>query len=1011
MLQRGALIRGTLYGLFALSGLAGLMYESIWTHYLKLFLGHAAYAQTLVLAIFMGGMAIGAWLAGDIAKRAARPLLWYVGVECLLGLAALLFDRSFRGMQGWMYDLVLPQLGSPFAVDLVKWTAAALIILPQSILLGATFPLMSAGVVRIYPKIAGSTLSWLYFSNSFGASAGVLLSGFVLVDKVGLPGTMLTAGLINFLLAFGVYVVNKGLVESGATVHQQSKVSGMSVSVTVSLLLITAFVTGAASFLYEIGWIRMLSLVLGSATHSFELMLSAFIVGLAIGSFWIRKRIDGRADLVQWLGWIQVTMAMLALLSLPLYMQGFDAMAAFLSAVNSNASGYVLFNLYSYSICFALMLPVTICAGMTLPIITTIMLRQGYGEQSIGRVYAANTLGAITGVILAVHLVMPLMGLRQVVIVGALFDFGLGIWLLFGPWSERLQLRLRLALAAMVVAALTIAVTVEFDPNRTASGVFRKGASRIDGEVLFHRDGKTATVDVIRDIKMNLSIATNGKVDAGFEAEVVSGDDYTMILMGAIPLAHVPNARQAAIIGLGSGRSTHTMLSGSSLERVDTVEIEPAMVEGARLFGPLVSKAYEDPRSHIEIDDAKTFFSRTGRHYDVISSEPSNPWVSGVASLFTIEFYQHVKRHLRPGGVFVQWLHLYEIDIPMISTVMNALGASFDDYAVYLSNDVDVVIAAMPSGALPSLSGRVLQDKSLAELLASLDIRTMDDLNVRKLGTKKTLAPYFSSLGMPANSDYFPILDQGATSRRFMKLSAAELASLHGYSSRLEDLPLARVTSPKPESRGSVYSLRMTNDAASIDAYWLEGVTSGLDGVRELPQNLLEMFTTLKLISGDCDAAVLRRVWSNAVKAFTMQYSAYISPEAGRLIAETVRTGRCYAGIEAESVLWIDFLESASERDWSGSLAIASRMLQSKTLSSSERSFLMAEQWLAALKAGMPREAAEKVIVALGGPLNTLPLAYLSANWNASRAAGIGAGRKPAAASKVASESLDAVKE
>ncbi|HEY0914144.1 MAG TPA: hypothetical protein VGE22_04670, partial [Solimonas sp.] len=378
--------RGWFYALFALSGFAGLIYESIWSHYLKLMLGHAAYAQTLVLVIFMGGMAIGSWLAGRRSQRVKRPLLWYAVVEGLLGLAALSFDSVFRLTSTWLFASVVPQIGGGWGIDVVTWGTATLLTLPQAIMLGATFPLMSAGLLRSYPEVPGSALAWLYFTNSLGAAIGVLASGFYLVGKVGLPGTIMAAGLINFALAFGVYALEKRIPAQASRAPERPAVA----VVAAKAMLLTAFLTGAASFLYEIGWIRMLSLVLGSATHSFELMLSAFILGLALGSFFIRKRIDASASPLRLLGWIQVVMALLALLSLPLYLQTFELMSVTIRALAPTEQGYAGFTLLSHLICLALMLPVTFCAGMTLPLITAVLLRSGHGEGSIGRVYAAN---------------------------------------------------------------------------------------------------------------------------------------------------------------------------------------------------------------------------------------------------------------------------------------------------------------------------------------------------------------------------------------------------------------------------------------------------------------------------------------------------------------------------------------------------------------------------------------------------------------------------------------------
>ncbi|HEX9395653.1 MAG TPA: fused MFS/spermidine synthase, partial [Burkholderiales bacterium] len=182
--------------LFAASGFSGLIYESIWSHYLKLFLGHAAYAQTLVIAIFMGGMAIGAWLASRLSPRWRDLLLAYAVVEALIGLASLGFHRAFFEVTALAFDEVIPGLGSPLAAQVVKWTLASLLILPQSVLLGMTFPLMTGGVLRLRPERAGYAVAMLYFTNSLGAAAGVLASGFYFIGEVGLPGTIVAASIV-----------------------------------------------------------------------------------------------------------------------------------------------------------------------------------------------------------------------------------------------------------------------------------------------------------------------------------------------------------------------------------------------------------------------------------------------------------------------------------------------------------------------------------------------------------------------------------------------------------------------------------------------------------------------------------------------------------------------------------------------------------------------------------------------------------------------------------------------
>src|SRR6202034_2979537 len=266
--------RRSLFAVFVVSGFTGLIYESIWSHYLKLFLGHAAYAQTLVLAIFMGGMALGSWTVANYSVR-IRQLLWgYVLVEGLIGILGIVFHSTFVAAVDFSFAAVIPALPVGLLIHAYKWSLAAALILPQSVLLGMTFPLISGGMIRRWPERPGETLATLYFTNSLGAAIGVLVSGFALIGAVGLPGTIRVAGLLNIALALAIWGIVRGRTEPAAASRNASApLPGR--DKLARWFTIAAFLTGAASFMYELGWIRMLSLVLGSSTHSFELMLSA----------------------------------------------------------------------------------------------------------------------------------------------------------------------------------------------------------------------------------------------------------------------------------------------------------------------------------------------------------------------------------------------------------------------------------------------------------------------------------------------------------------------------------------------------------------------------------------------------------------------------------------------------------------------------------------------------------------------------------------------------------------
>src|SRR4051812_1229968 len=442
-----------LYLLFVLSGAAGLIYESIWTHYLGLFVGHSAYAQIIVLVIFLGGMSLGAFGISRWSERLKEPLYGYVAVEFGAGILGMLFHDVFQAVTGWAYQSLYPWLGGSPGLIIAKWGIAGSLILPQSVLLGMTFPLMTAGVLRLRSRRPGRTLSLLYFSNSLGAAVGVLVSGFYLVQLAGLPGTLLAAATLNL----GVAAATIGIIV-GARRNNPSPAAPVlqPVGATAAhvdsrqlrqLLLFTALGTAVASFLYEIAWIRMLALVLGSATHSFELMLSAFIFGLAGGGWWIRARIDRLADPLRTLGMVQWTMGLLALATLPLYVSSFDWIASLMKAFARTDAGYTGFTLARYGLCLAIMFPATFCAGMTLPLITRILLRSGSGERAIGSVYAWNTLGSILGVVLGGLVLLPVIGLKPMLIFGAVLDMSIGVLLLSRSTSFKNPVR-RLAFAA-----------------------------------------------------------------------------------------------------------------------------------------------------------------------------------------------------------------------------------------------------------------------------------------------------------------------------------------------------------------------------------------------------------------------------------------------------------------------------------------------------------------------------------------------------------------------------------
>jgi spermidine synthase len=759
---------------FVLSGLTGLVYQSVWTQYLGLVLGSAAYAQSLVLAIFMGGMAIGSWIASRRAERMGNLLYGYGAIEGAVGVFALVFHPLFVAGTALLYDRLIPGIENPLAIDLVRWGFAALMILPQTILLGMTFPIMSAGLMRWLPERAGAILGGLYFLNSAGAAIGALASTFLLVPALGLPGTLVFAGLVN-LLIFACVVVARfparaARADGVAAAAAQGQASAQ-LPLLSRVMLVGAALTGLSSFMYEIGWVRMLSLALGSSLHAFELMLAAFIGGLALGALYVRRKLDGVSDALRFVGWVQVLMGCAALATLPLYDYAFGWVGTIVATLAPSAAGYTLYNVASAAISIAIMLPAAFFAGTTLPAMTYVLLRNGAGERVMGQMYSANTLGAIVGVVLMMHWALPALGLKYSMVVAAAIDIvvGLAVFALAKP-----RMRLVPALALSAVAIVGAIVLADFDPRRMNAGVFRTGLVEIDHErqILFAKDGKTASVALFGVPGKNATLSTNGKPDASMslvDSEPMSRDEPTMILIGLLGLAYGQGAMDVANIGFGSGLTTHTFAASSAPRSITTVEIEPVMIEAARGFGERVAFAYDDPRSRIVIDDARAYFSGRHARYDVIASEPSNPWVSGVARLFSTEFYRFAQRHLAPGGVFVQWVQTYEMSDATLLSLLRALDASFADYAVYLSHAGDMVVVASADGPLRAPSTRFLDEPRTRELARRAGIASAVDLEDRRIADRRVMRALLAQDDGPANSDFRPVLAHWAPRDRFMK--------------------------------------------------------------------------------------------------------------------------------------------------------------------------------------------------------------------------------------------------
>lgn len=779
--------RFLIYFLFCLSGAVALVYESLWSRYLKLFLGHSSYGQIVTLIVFMGGLGLGSFLAARWVGKIRHPFLAYARIEVIAAIFGIAFHPAYEWLSAWFFDRAATfHAAGPTVAGAIQILLCLLLTLPFATLLGMTFPLLATGMIRHFRDGGKASLPLLYFGNSLGGAVGILLCSYWLVSAFGTHGALQAASLGNLIVGAGFYWLHRtgltGEIRTAETTEAAMRAPRPQgdANPRLALWLFVAAGTGLASFIYEVGWIRLLSLILGSSTHSFDAMISAFILGLACGGLFVKKILHRcHGDLAPVLGVIQVLMGCFAAMSLYLYRPLFDAVQNSHALFAKTESAFPLYSVYKYLLCLALMFPAAFCAGMTLPLITWRLIRDTGRESFTGLVYGWNTVGSIIGAALGGLVLIPLIQLKWTIFAGAALDIFLGLILLAvsfrTPAGRRTVVRfrplaLRFAAVAIAAAVLLPAFWTGFDPALLASGKFRAASagSLFPPEVIEIRHGRTATISVGRSGDVH-HIATNGKSDGalylGTEKPAIAavGDEATVAQLAVMPMLTRTGDYDAAVIGMGTGMTAHYLLGDERLRSLDLIEIEGEVVRLAEHFRPRNDRIWNDPRLDIVIDDAKRHFYTHRKQYDVIISEPSNPWVSGVAGLFTREFYGHLRHFLKPGGVLVQWVHGYEFRDDLLVSIFSALD-TFEHFEIHRvpRNDGDFIIVASDS-PIDYITGETLAghgdlEEEFAKLGADLD----DFGPANFIASSRTLRPILDTYEALANSDYFPYVEQNA---------------------------------------------------------------------------------------------------------------------------------------------------------------------------------------------------------------------------------------------------------
>jgi len=756
--------------LFLLSGAVSLVYETIWARQLRLVLGASQLAVAIVLAAFMAGLALGGLAAARWAGRAPRPLLAYALLEAFIGAYALalpwLLNLATPLYLAW-YGALTPE---PALAGAMQFGLLGGLLLPPAAAMGATLPLAARFAAGRWPQ-AGREVGRLYGANTLGATLGAALAGFLLLPWLGVAATTWAAAGLSTLLALaagGLAAASRPLPPPAPIPLQ---LRGQPPAQLPALLAV-AGLGGGAALLCEVAWFRLLTLILGGSAYAFSIMLLAFLLGIGLGGWAGGAAADrslakgGRPRVLGHLAGLQMLLALLCWGAMFLYA---ELPLSFVWLYDHLASqrpwllwpGQALLAL-------AVMLPPALLMGASFPYLVRAAAGPPEGlSRPVGLIYGVNTLGALAGAALGGLLLLPALHIRGTVLAAALVNLAAaliaGLCLLAASRAQRLRAA-ALTLACGLLAALLLLVRPPWDPLLMTAGLYRYVGMLSDRsregvlafavqpyDLLFYQEGPSAVITVGRHrITHHLWLATNGKVDASSHADL-----KTQVLLGHLPLLFRPQSRRVLVIGLGSGITAGAVTLHRAPRRIEVVEIEPAAAAASRLFADYNHRYFDDPRLRLHLNDARhhLLLCPDGA-YDLISSEPSNPWLSGVSNLFTAEFFALGRRKLAPGGVWAQWLHTYAMTGRDLRSLLATFADAFAHARLFRVNESDLIL--LGSDAPLPLSARALQASlsrrpAVAEELAAVEVLEATDL----LGLYQMDRPRLLALGrgVPRNTD------------------------------------------------------------------------------------------------------------------------------------------------------------------------------------------------------------------------------------------------------------------
>jgi len=674
-------LAGFIAGLFFFSGFAALVYQVVWMRHLSLFFGSDVYAAAITLSVFMGGLSLGSALAERFVDSLARPLLCYGLIEIGIGVYAFFFPDLLAGFAPLLEYVYRTHFdAAPLVYQSTRVGVASLVLLVPTTLMGSTLPLVVKCFVQRSAEL-GRFGGTFYAINTLGALAGTLICAFALVPSLGVARTTLIAVVINLIIgalvaAVSLRVRTQPSYAEDAAPEKEPAPAWRHDPAAARVTLLAIALSGLAALALEVIWIRILTLSFSGTVYSFAIMLASFLFGIFYGSRQAARNIDASPDPVRFFGFVEIGLAFfVALLGLGAYLA--PKLSSFLVwGLTGVSHGNFAFGAIAaqFAVGGMLILIPTMLLGATFPAAVRICTRDArHAGAGTGRVYAANTAGAVLGSLFAGFVLIPAVGSRASLVVLAAIFAANGCLLLWQSAGRRFAVLGHARTAIPLGATLAVSLIVLLLPRQTVANYGLQQSTQ--PELIYHGEGIAHSVDIVRASNGNIIMMVDGNTEA--DTSFIQRQHF--ILKGHLPLLLHPAPREVAVVGLGLGITLAATERNPEVQSIRLVELTPEMPRAHERLDEVTGGVLRSPKIQLRIDDGRNFLAMSERRFDMITADPIHPRISGVGYLYTEDYYRTLKRRLKPGGIVCQWMPMYSISRRSFDVAFRTFAGVFEN--------------------------------------------------------------------------------------------------------------------------------------------------------------------------------------------------------------------------------------------------------------------------------------------------------------------------------------------